>query len=258
VAQQAFRQIANEANGIGKQDPAIRGEPHGADRRIERGEHLRGNQHVRAAERVEESRLSGVGVSDQCDRPEGDGLARIAAQSALPPQRFNRSPDALHALTNAAAVGFELLLAGTSGTDAAAQTRKLRTRPRQSRQQVIQLRQFHLQLALAAARMARKNVQDELGAIDHPPVHTALQIALLHGSELTVENNQRRLTRFGLGSNLVQFAVAHDARRIDGLAHLQYAAGHNCAGAARQFPEFLERFARGLAGGMAGEVRSAF
>ena len=245
--QQALRQIANEANGIGKQDPAIRRQPHGADRRIERGKHFRGNQHVGAAERIEERRFSGVGVADQGDRPEGHGLARIAAQSALPPQRFNRSPDAPHAFANAAAVGFEFLFAGTSRADAAAQPRKLRTGSGQSRQQIVQLRQFHLQLSLAAARVARKNIQDQLRAIDHAPLHASLQIALLHRSELAVENNQRRLPRLASARISSSLPSAHDARGINGVAHLQHAAGHDGAGAARQFREFLERFAGGLA-----------
>ena len=43
-------------------------------------------------------------------------------------------------------------------------------RPRQPRQHVLQLRQFHLQLTFAGPRMPRKNVEDQLRAVNHPRV----------------------------------------------------------------------------------------
>src|SRR4029077_991936 len=52
--QQAFREIANEADRVRNQDAAVGGKANGANGGIERGEHARGNQHVGAAERVEQ------------------------------------------------------------------------------------------------------------------------------------------------------------------------------------------------------------
>src|SRR5437879_6345514 len=108
-----------------------------------------------------------------------------------------------------------------------AQTRKLGIAAGEPGQQIIQLRQFDLQLPLAAAGMTGKNIEDELSAIDYAPSHFPLEIALLHGSELTVEDNQRRLARFSLCPDLIELSVSHHACGINGLAHLQNTARHN-------------------------------
>ena len=59
-----------------------------------------------------------------------------------------------------------LRFAGAAGADAAAQPRHLGAPAGEPRQQVVQLRQFHLKLALAGARAAGEDIQDELGAVD--------------------------------------------------------------------------------------------
>ena len=119
--------------------------------------------------------------------------------------------------------------------------------PGKARQQVIELGEFHLQLAFAAARMAGENIEDQLRAVDDAAVHAALQVALLHRSQIAVEDNQRGLVRVRLGANLIEFAAADDGGRVHGLAHLQHAAGDHGAGAARQFGKFFERFPRDAA-----------
>ena len=82
---------------------------------------------------------------------------------------------------NLAAVGFELGLARSAGANAAAELRHLRAAPGQPRQHVLKLRQFHLELAFTGARVAGKDVENQLGAIDHAAVELALQIAQLGG-----------------------------------------------------------------------------
>ncbi len=78
-----------------------------------------------------------------------------------------------------AAIGFQLGFAGTAGPDAAAELRHLHAASCQPGQQVLQLRQLHLELALAGAGVAGKDVEDELRAVDDPHVELALQVALL-------------------------------------------------------------------------------
>jgi hypothetical protein len=158
----------------------------------------------------------------------------------LPAQSFNGSADAAHPLANATAVGLQFLLARTAGSDTTAEPGKLRSGPSEPRQKIIQLGQLDLQLSLAAARVPREDVQDELGAINNATVRPALQIALLHGRELAVKDNQGRLACGGFGADLLQLASSNDARGINSVAHLKNAAGDNCSRAARQFSEFLK------------------
>ena len=59
-----------------------------------------------------------------------------------------------------------LRFARPARADAAAQPRHLHAVPGQPRQQVVQLRQLHLQPAFAGARARGEDIEDELGAVD--------------------------------------------------------------------------------------------
>ena len=64
--------------------------------------------------------------------------------------------DFLDAPVDAPPIGLQLRLAGTARADAAAQPGHLHAPAGQPRQQVIQLRQFHLQAAFPRAGAARR------------------------------------------------------------------------------------------------------
>ena len=134
---------------------------------IERGEHARRLQHLRAGEPVEQRALAGVGVAHQRHRRHRHRLAPLALLVAHAAHRFEIELELIDAALNPAAVGFELRFAGAAGADAAAQLRHGFASPGQPRQHVLELRQLHLQLAFAGAGVARKNVEDELRAVEH-------------------------------------------------------------------------------------------
>ncbi len=89
-------------------------------------------------------------------------------------------------------VGLELGLAGPAQPDAAADAREVRPHPRESREQVLELRQLHLHLRLGRARPRREDVEDHLGAIHHPHRERFLQARPLERREGLVEQQQRR------------------------------------------------------------------
>ena len=66
-----------------------------------------------------------------------------------------------------AAIGFQLGFAGAAGADAAAQLRHRLALAGQARQHVLKLRQLHLQLALAGAGVAGKDVQNQLRPVQN-------------------------------------------------------------------------------------------
>ena len=72
------------------------------------------------------------------------------------------------AALDAAPVGFELGLAGAACADAAAQLGHGFAAPGQPRQHVFKLRQLDLELAFASAGVTGEDVQNQLGAIEHP------------------------------------------------------------------------------------------
>lgn len=102
-----------------------------------------------------------------------------AMKAALGPHAFDTLFQFADARSDAAPVILELLLTRSACADAAAETRQHGPATRQPRQEIVQLRQLHLQLPFAAARPASKNVEDELRAVDNPQVERLFEIAKL-------------------------------------------------------------------------------
>ena len=110
-------------------------------------------------------------------------------QGAAGAHAFQVVLDLLDAAGDAAAVGFQLGFAGTAGADAAAQPRHLHAVAGEARQQVVQLRQFHLQAAFAGAGARGEDIEDELGAVDDLGIEGLFQVALLGGGQVVVEDD---------------------------------------------------------------------
>ena len=100
----------------------------------------------------------------------------------MPPEprtRSSSSLDLLDAAVDSAAVGFELGFTGPAGSDAAAQAGHRRAMSGQARQQVVELREFDLQLAFPGPRAAGEDIEDQLGAVEDFTVERLFEIALL-------------------------------------------------------------------------------
>ncbi len=133
--------------------------------------------------------------------------------------------------------------------------------PSQPRQHVLQLRQFHLQLAFPGARVPRKNVENELGAVDHPPLDDFFNIALLRGAEIVIEKKNVGIGRSGRARDFFELARADQGCRIGPVAPLQNLADYFCAGTLGQRAQLRERLVgielrnAGLAVGLCGGFR---
>ena len=89
-------------------------------------------------------------------------LAGLALGRALAPDHVQVARNAGDAVLHPAAVGFQLRFAfAAAHADAALLPRQVAPEPRQPRQQMLQLRQFDLQLAFARAGALREDVQDQ-------------------------------------------------------------------------------------------------
>src|SRR5208283_3590948 len=100
---------------------------------------------------------------------------------------------------------------------------------------LISFRQFHLQLSLAAPCVFRKNIQDQLRTVNHPPFGRFFNVSLLHRRELAVENNQWRMARRRLGADFIQFSSPNQRCRVGGVPQLKKRASDFRARAASQF-----------------------
>src|SRR5690606_3457508 len=119
------------------------------------------------------------------------GLPRGREALDLPPQ-FR------HARVDASAVEFELRLTGTARAHAGACAADLPTGlpghrlapPAQAREEVLELREFDLRLALAALRVLAEDVEDDGGAVDDLHLDLVLERAPLARRELGVGDHR--------------------------------------------------------------------
>ena len=223
---------------------ASAGQFNGAQLGIERGEHARRLQNVRAGEAIEQRALAGVGVADQRNGGHRHRLAALALLPAHAPHRFEIELELVDAALNPAAIGFKLRFAGSAGADAAAQLRHGFAASGQPRQHVLKLRQLHLQLAFARARVAGKDVEDQLRSVEHAAGKRRLKVAQLRGRQIVVEEHQ---VGFGGGcyaGNLFHLAGADQRGRIGPGAALHQLGGNFAAGARHQFAKLRQRFFR--------------
>ena len=186
--------------------------------------------------------LPGVRVAHQRHGRDRRGLAPLPLLRPDAPHVLDLLFDVPHAPRNLPAIGFELRFAGTARADAAAELRHLDAVPGQARQHVLQLRQFDLQLAFAGARVARKNVEDELRAIDHAPLNDLFDIALLGWAEIVIEQKNIGIHGGGGAGDLFQLACADQGRRIRPVAPLQDLADNFGPGTLCQRTQFRQRF----------------
>ncbi len=174
----------------------------------------------------------------------GTGTASRRWRCCLRTRRtaFEIELELIDAALNAAAIGFELGFAGSAGADAAAQLRHGFAAAGEARQHVFELRQLHLQLALAGAGVAGKDVEDQLRAIEHAARQSGLKVAQLRGREVVIEENQVGLRGSGDAGDLLDLAGADERGGIGPRAALQDFGGHVAACAQEQFAKLGERF----------------
>ena len=166
---QAVRQAIDEADRVRQQDLRPAGQPHLAQQRIERDEQRVRDERFLPRQAVEERRLAGVGVADQRDGRQQAFAAAVAQLRAAGLDVGDLLADDAEPVADVPAIDFELGFTGAPGADAAAEPRQPVARADEPGHQVLELRELDLELALARARPAREDVEDQLRAIERPP-----------------------------------------------------------------------------------------
>src|SRR5690349_16290068 len=93
----------------------------------------------------------------------------------------------MDAIAHAAPVDFEFSLSRAAAPDAAHQPGHFRSRTRQPRQHIFQLRQLDLYLSFAAAGALREDVQDKLCPVDYLEVGRIPDGSCLARREVMIE-----------------------------------------------------------------------
>ena len=76
----------------------------------------------------------------------------------------------------------------------------------QAWQHVRQLGQLHLQLSFTSACSSGEDVQDKLGAINHPGIQHLVQVALLRWAEFLIKNYEICVLRLDGSQQFFRFS----------------------------------------------------
>jgi hypothetical protein len=118
------------------------------------------------------------------------------------------------------------------------------------------LSELDLELALASAGVASKDVEDELGAVENAAGQSGLEVAQLRGRKVVIEENEIGLRRSGDSSDLFNFAGTNECSGVWSRAALNKFGSDLASGAQEQFAKLGERFF-GVEAGSVGAGRIA-
>ncbi len=197
---QLVRQVPDEADGVAHRvDAAVAGlgAPGG---RVQGREQRVLDEYAGIGEPVEQRGLAGVGVAG--DRHARD-LVALAARALGVARRLHVGQLAAQLGdlgVDAATVGLDLGLTGTTATDAATLradpatglARQVATPAAQALLHVAQLGQLDLRLALPALRVLGEDVEDQGGAVDDLDLDLVLEVPQLAGRQLAVAGSPCR------------------------------------------------------------------
>ncbi len=218
---QLVRQPAHESDGVGEHDGLTAGEvqpPHGG---VEGGEELVLDEDARVREPVEQGRLARVRVADERDMRDVATLARLALGRARRRQPDQVTFELLHAPQQAPAIDFELGLTRTARADTRTLLAQLEAATPQAGQPIAQLRELDLHRTLLARRVLGEDVEDQRDAVDDVDREQILEVALLGGRQLVVEDHDVDVERLADRLQLLGLALADVGRRVGRAPALQ-------------------------------------
>ena len=143
-------------------------------------------------------------------------------------------------LAHAAPVDLELGLARAARADAARLALEVLPQAGEARQHVLELGELDLEAGLAGARAARKDVEDQLGAVDDLDPDQLLEIPHLGGGEVVVEDDHVGVGLADPALELLELAAADEGggpRRAAALEHRAAQARARGLGEPRQLLE---------------------
>src|SRR5689334_3367945 len=104
------------------------------------------------------------------------------------------TPIVLDLFPNHSTVGLELCFTGPPKTDTTTNSGQVRPHSGESREEILQLGEFDLQLGFGGSRSGREDVENHLGPVHHPDLQLSFEIRALIWGEFFVEYDEGRFT----------------------------------------------------------------
>src|SRR3984893_388383 len=235
------REPAHEADRVREQDDLAAEESKAARRRIERGEEPVLHEHAGLGDPVQQRRLARVGVTDQGDRRHRTPSAGFALRRARRREALEAVLELRDPAQDSTAVDLELGLAGTPGADAGSLLTQGETTAAQAREPVPELRELDLHHAFLTARVLGEDVEDERDPVDDVAGEQLLEVALLRGAELVVEDHDVDVEGLGERAQLLGLALADVGGGVRCVAPLQHPLDRFGARGVGEQAELVER-----------------
>ncbi len=228
-----MRQAPDEAHGVGEGDGAGVRQLGLADGGVQGREQRVLDQHPGAGHPVEDARLAGVGVPGDGDG--GDGSATTLGPFGVPGGAHvgDLALELGHPGADPAPVQLDLGLTraagadpGTTGHPTTGLARHRLAPAAQAGQQVLQLSQLDLRLALPGLGVLGEDVEDQGGPVDHLDLDDVLEATALRRAQLAVADDG---VGAGLGDHVAELgglAGTQERRRVRLLARLQQGVEH--------------------------------
>ena len=194
-------------------------------------------------ELIEQRGFACVRVADQRNNRDGIFQPALALHAAHAAHLVQLRAQARNALADVTAVRLEFGLAGAARADAAAETGHGLAHAGKPRQQILILRQLHLQPALGRLGTLGKNIENEGAAIQNRRLCQLLKRTDLRGRKVIIEHDQRRAGILHKLAHLLGLALANEAVRVGRVAVLQHLG---LAEAASRFQQRFQLVQRGL------------
>jgi hypothetical protein len=214
-ADEAFGQVADKADGVGDDHLPLERKPQPSGGGVEGGKEQILGKDLALGEGVEQGRLAGIGVADDGDDRHPGADALLATLHAAAGQRLELLLQAADAVAQTAAVGLQLGFARTAAADTAHQARHGGPLAEQARQDVLELRQFHLDLAVESMGATGEDVENQLAAVDHLEVGELGDGADLGWREVLIEDEQGGPELQRLDHHFLDLPLSHQVPGID-------------------------------------------
>ena len=147
----------------------------------------------------------------------------------------------LDALADHAPVEFDLGLAGAAAVaDATALPLEVAPAPHQTCREVLQTRQFHLQLAFMALRTFAEDLENQHRAVGHGHTEMTLQVALLRGRQGLIEQHHFGAFRFDQGLDFVGLSRANEECCVGRLPARDEPRNHHVTGGLGELRQFVK------------------
>ena len=236
-----MRQLANKAYGIGQEDFLRVRNALFARSRVECIEQTVVRLDARTGQGVQQCGLARVRIADNSNQRQLGLFALTALHRTHLPHLLQITAQLVDAAADVTAVALQLALTGSARADAAAETAHRLAHARQTRQNVLVLRQLDLQLTLAGARTLRENIEDERRAVEYRAAGQLLQIAHLRRRQLVVEQDQTCVVHLGKLLDLFRLALTDKRAGIRRRTALQRHRNSLCTGSLRQRAQLVHR-----------------